>query len=107
VRLSIDDFGSGYSSLAQLRRLPVREIKLDRSFLADLGDEKSRALLAFLLRLGVALGVEVVAEGVESRELWEWLATMGCELAQGYYLLRPQPPEQLEAWLREGPLAPR
>jgi len=106
VRLAIDDFGRGYSSMSQLRRLPVQELKLDRSVLAELDNEKNSTLLAFLLGLGVALGVEVVVKGVETAATWEWLVGMGCELAQGFYVSLPQPAESLEPWLRAGPWRP-
>jgi diguanylate cyclase (GGDEF)-like protein/PAS domain S-box-containing protein len=100
VRLAIDEFGSGYGSISQLRRLPVQEVKLDRSLLTDLGREKDRALLAFLLGLGVALDVAVVVEGVETKATWEMLAALNCDLVQGSYLSRPCPPAQFEGWLK-------
>ena len=107
VRLAIDDFGSGYSSISQLRRLPVQEIKLDRVFLAELGDAKNATLLVFLLGLGAALGVEVVVEGVATTATWDWLEAVHCEWVQGFYVSPPQPPEHFERWLAAGPWRPR
>jgi diguanylate cyclase (GGDEF)-like protein/PAS domain S-box-containing protein len=102
VRLSIDDFGTGYSSLAYLRELPVAEIKIDRSFV--LGMEREESGNAVIVRaavdLGRNLGLTVVAEGVETDAAWQALAGLGCELAQGFLLSHPLPPEELAAWLR-------
>ena len=103
VRLAVDDFGSGYFSISQLRRLPVHQVKLDRSFLADLGNERAGKLLAFLLGLRIALDVEVVAGEVETAATWEQLVKLGCELALGFYVSRPQSAEQLELWLSGTP----
>jgi diguanylate cyclase (GGDEF)-like protein len=101
-RLSIDDFGTGYSSLAYLRKLPVDELKIDRSFVkgmvADRGDS---AIVQSTIDLGHNMGLEVVAEGVESGTVWEALKGAGCDLAQGYFLSKPLPPNDLERWLRE------
>jgi len=94
VRLSVDDFGSGYSSLGYLRRLPVHEVKLDRSFLEGTGD-RDKALVAATIDLVRAGGFTSVAEGVETTDTWEMLARMGCDLIQGYVLARPSPAEEL------------
>ena len=102
VRLAIDDFGTGYSSLAYLKRLTVNEIKIDRSFVMNMtNDENDAVIVRSTIDLGRNLGLEVVAEGVESREAWAALEELGCDLAQGFYLSRPVPPEMLTAWLRE------
>jgi diguanylate cyclase (GGDEF)-like protein/PAS domain S-box-containing protein len=102
IKLSIDDFGTGYSSLAYLRQLPIDEIKIDRSFVTDMGDEDGDlAIVQCTIDLGRNLGLDVVAEGVETREVWERLRALGCKSAQGYYLSRPVPPEELSAWFRE------
>src|SRR5690606_39439650 len=85
VRLSCDDFGTGYSSLAHLRRLPISEIKIDKQFVASMTvDESDRAIARSVLALGRDLGLVTVAEGVESREGWELLTTLGCDMAQGF-----------------------
>jgi EAL domain-containing protein (putative c-di-GMP-specific phosphodiesterase class I) len=101
VALAIDDFGTGYSSLAYLQRLPMRELKIDRSFVMGMrttaGDE---AIVHSTIDLGHNLGLIVVAEGVEDAESLERLAEMGCDIAQGYHVARPMPPDQIEGWLR-------
>ncbi|HEY1356925.1 MAG TPA: EAL domain-containing protein [Thermoleophilaceae bacterium] len=100
IRLSIDDFGTAYSSLGYLRRLPISEIKIDRSFVTDLEEgSEDMAIVRSTIDLGRNLGIEVVAEGVETRQTWERLRELGCNEAQGYYLGRPMPPEELGEWL--------
>ncbi|MEX8191630.1 sensor domain-containing protein [Comamonas guangdongensis] len=102
VRLSMDDFGTGYSSLSYLRRLPVSELKLDRSFVADLEyDEAARALSSAILGIGKSLYLTVVAEGVETPTQNQMLREQGYPVAQGYLFSRPLPPEELERWLAE------
>src|SRR3954452_878145 len=102
IRLSIDDFGTGYSSLAYLRQLPVSEIKIDRSFVKSMHENEDDAVIVrSTVDLGRNLGLEVVAEGVETEEHWAKLTELGCELAQGYFLSRPVPPAELAAWIRE------
>ncbi len=101
VRVSVDDYGTGYSSLAYLKRLPVDELKIDRTFVRDLGDDEAdAAIVRSTVALGHALGLRVVAEGVEDEEAWDLLAEMGCDLAQGYYVCRPLPGPKLRRWLR-------
>jgi len=100
VRVSIDDYGTGYSSLSYLTRLPVDEIKIDRSFVQQMNvSPTDAAIVASTVALGHNLGLRVVAEGVEDRETWDRLAAMGCDTIQGYYLSRPLPADALEAWL--------
>lgn len=100
LRLSIDDFGTGYSSLAYLRRLPIDEIKIDRSFVMSMTEEVDDvAIVRSTIDLGRNLGLEVVAEGVETREIWDQLRELGCNVAQGYYLSRPVPAPKLQEWL--------
>jgi len=102
IRLSIDDFGTGYSSLAYLKHLPVDEIKIDRSFVMNMSDDSDNAtIVRSTIDLGRNLGLEVVAEGVETEEVWSALDSLGCTIAQGYYLSRPVPPDVLCQWLRE------
>jgi len=101
VDLSIDDFGTGYSSLAYLKRLPVDELKIDKSFVmnmeSDIGDTK---IVRSTIDLGHNMGLRVVAEGVESEAVWRLLAALGCDQAQGYFMSRPLPAEQLIPWIR-------
>jgi CheY-like chemotaxis protein len=98
VRLGIDDFGTGYSSLLYLRRFPVDFLKVDRSFVSGLGqNSEDGAIVAGVLGLANALGVEAIAEGVEQPEQADKLAALGCELAQGFLWSKPLPPAELEA----------
>jgi diguanylate cyclase (GGDEF)-like protein len=106
VRLSVDDFGTGYSSLSYLKRLPVHEVKVDRSFIATLGEGGDDvAIVRAIIDLGRHLGLQVVAEGVEDAASWELLASMRCDLVQGWHLARPMPTAELLPWLvaREQP----
>jgi diguanylate cyclase len=104
VCLSCDDFGTGYSSLAHLRRLPIGEIKIDKSFIARMTvDESDRAIARSVLALGRDLGLVTVAEGVESREAWDLLASMGCDLAQGFIVCPPLTSRQFREWLDRRP----
>ena len=100
VRLVIDDFGTGYSSLSYLQRFPVDYVKIDRSFVADLeGDPGAVALVSGMIDLAHALGIKVIAEGVERASQLERLETMGCDLAQGYYFSSPLPSDAMDAFL--------
>jgi len=104
--LSIDDFGTGYSSLVQLHRAPFSEIKIDRSFVMDMDrDKESYAIIETVIVLGHKLGMKVVAEGVETQANLEQIAAMGCDLAQGYHIARPQPGEAITAWLVDHSMA--
>jgi diguanylate cyclase (GGDEF)-like protein len=96
VRIAIDDFGTGYSSFAYLAGQPLDMVKLDRSFLARVGnDERIGAVLSGMIEMSRKLGMEVIAEGVESNRQAEFLRDNGCELAQGFALARPQDPERI------------
>jgi diguanylate cyclase (GGDEF)-like protein len=102
VRLSIDDFGTGYSSLEYLKVLPVREMKIDRSFVAGMSsDLRDAAIVRHSIDLGRSLGLRVVAEGVESAEDHAILAGMGCDQAQGFHYSRPVPAAVFQAWVVE------
>ena len=104
ARLFVDDFGIGHSSLSYLQRLPVDAIKIDQSFVAPLLDSLgSAAIVRSTVDLGHALGLEVVAEGVESRMVWDRLAELGCDVVQGYFVGMPMPIEQFEEWQRDSP----
>jgi EAL domain-containing protein (putative c-di-GMP-specific phosphodiesterase class I) len=90
VKISVDDYGTGYSSLAYLRDLPVDELKLDRAFTMDLDtDERAAAIVESTVRLAHSLGLPLVAEGIEDAATWDRLASFGCDFGQGYYLSRP------------------
>jgi diguanylate cyclase (GGDEF)-like protein len=100
VRLSVDDFGTGYASLGYLKRLPVSELKLDKSFVDDLEREASdRALADAVIGIGRALGLEVVAEGVETPGQRDLLIRAGCAIAQGFLFTPALPADELAAWL--------
>jgi diguanylate cyclase (GGDEF)-like protein len=102
VTISVDDFGMGQSSLAYLKRLPVGEIKVDKSFvLSMLADRSDEAIVGTVLDLARNLGIPVVAEGVEDDATRDRLCAMGCPAAQGYLFGRPMPDEELRAWLAE------
>jgi EAL domain-containing protein (putative c-di-GMP-specific phosphodiesterase class I) len=104
LRLSIDDFGTGYSSLAYLKRLPVQTIKIDRSFVMEMCEDTSDAtIVRSTVDLGRNLGLEVVAEGVETEEVWDALRELGCTLAQGYLIGRPMPAAELKTLLDTRP----
>jgi EAL domain-containing protein (putative c-di-GMP-specific phosphodiesterase class I) len=100
VALSIDDFGTGYSSLSYLHHLPVDELKVDRSFIGGLGrNRRDRYLVEAIVGMARALGLDVVAEGVETRQQLEALGALGCNLAQGYLFARPQAADRMFALL--------
>jgi diguanylate cyclase (GGDEF)-like protein len=100
VRLALDDFGTGYSSLANLRDLKVERLKIDRSFTQTMiENHPDGVIVASTVDLAHQLGLEVVAEGVETQEAWLRLREIGCDLAQGYFLARPMAPDHATAWL--------
>ncbi|EDY45592.2 diguanylate cyclase/phosphodiesterase [Streptomyces sp. SPB074] len=101
VKMSLDDFGTGYSSLVHLRRLPVSELKIDRSFVARLAiDTEDAEIVRCTVDLAHSLGLVVVAEGVEDDETWERLRDLGCDAVQGWLVSAAMPPEETTAWLR-------
>jgi len=106
VQLAIDDFGSGYSSLSYLKRFPVDFLKIDRSFIAGLGEpngvSKDTEITKAMIDLTHALGLRVIAEGVETSEQLAQLRDMKCDFAQGYYFSEPLPSEELGDILAEG-----
>lgn len=100
IRLSVDDFGTGHSSMAYLQRLPVDELKIDRSFVQEMAAGSSGvALVRTAIALGHSLGLSVVAEGIEDAHTAAELRNLGCDIAQGYHLGRPMPAEELDGWL--------
>jgi len=101
--LSLDDFGTGYSSLSHLKRLPMDELKIDRAFVVDVASGgRDGALAAAIITLGSELGLQVVAEGVETVEQSEFLLRKGCPLQQGYLFSRPVAEEAFERMLATG-----
>jgi len=103
IRIAIDDYGTGYSSLAYLHRLPVQELKIDRSFVTNLPNEPSnRIIVRSSIAMAHSLGLSVVAEGAEDEVTCAMLADAGCDLIQGYYLAKPMGADDLKAWLLQG-----
>jgi len=99
-RIAIDDYGTGYSSLGYLRRLPLHELKIDKAFVTDLPDNPAHAaIVRSVVDLGHNLGLQVVAEGVETHETVAALTATGCDVAQGFLLARPMPPGDLPEWI--------
>jgi diguanylate cyclase (GGDEF)-like protein len=100
VSIALDDFGTGYSSMMHLRRLPLSEVKIDRSFVLGVTtDEDDAAIVRFMIELAGALGLRVVAEGVEDDRTWRMLEAAGCHVAQGWFCARPMPAGDLLLWL--------
>ncbi|RQX09891.1 GGDEF-domain containing protein [Micromonospora ureilytica] len=108
VAIALDDFGTGYSSLQHLRRLPLSEVKVDRSFVLGMADDADdAAIVRSMIELAGALGLRVVAEGVEDERTWRMLHAAGCDAAQGWFYARPMPAEDLVTWLaRYRPVRP-
>lgn len=108
VAIALDDFGTGYSSLQHLRRLPLSEVKVDRSFVLGMAeDADDAAIVRSMIELAGALGLRVVAEGVEDERTWRMLHAAGCDAAQGWFYARPMPAEELVTWLaRYRPVRP-
>jgi diguanylate cyclase (GGDEF)-like protein len=108
VAIALDDFGTGYSSMQHLRRLPLSEVKVDRSFVLGMADDADdAAIVRSMIELAGALGLRVVAEGVEDERTWRLLHAAGCDVAQGWFYARPMPAAELAAWLaRYRPLRP-
>ncbi|MEY9873698.1 diguanylate cyclase (GGDEF)-like protein [Streptacidiphilus sp. MAP12-33] len=107
VGMSLDDFGTGYSSLVRLRRLPVGELKIDRSFVSRMvADDHDAAVVRCSVQLAHSLGLTVVAEGVEDDETWKRLQVMGCDAVQGWLVSKAMPADQATAWLRSRVTAP-
>jgi EAL domain-containing protein (putative c-di-GMP-specific phosphodiesterase class I) len=97
--LSIDDYGTGYSSMQQLTRIPFTELKIDRSFVTNAASNpQTKVILASSLDMAKKLGILAVAEGVETEADWKLLQELGCDLAQGYFIAKPMPEESYPAW---------
>jgi EAL domain-containing protein (putative c-di-GMP-specific phosphodiesterase class I) len=105
ITLAIDDFGTGYSSLAYLKQLPVDEIKIDKSFVLQMsGSHNDETIVRSIIDLAHNLDLRAVAEGVEDQGILNRLTELGCDVAQGYHISRPLPPDRLEQWMSSFPL---
>ena len=101
INLSVDDFGTGFSNLMYLHRFPIQQLKIDRSFVNQmLEDPQVGVLTQAIINLGHAMGLTVIAEGVESEVLLSALRDQGCDEAQGYHMTRPLLPGDMETWIR-------
>ena len=104
VHISVDDYGTGYSSLSYLKKLPVKEIKIDRSFVSDmLNNENDAVIVRATIDMAHDLGLQVTAEGIEDQATWDALLHLGCDQAQGFYMSKPLPARDLSQWLAESP----
>ena len=100
-RVAIDDFGTGQSAMGQLKRIPVDELKIDKSFVMNMENQRDEAIVRAAIELGHQFGLSVVAEGVESAATLERLQTLGCEYAQGYFIAKPLSASELPAWIHK------
>jgi EAL domain-containing protein (putative c-di-GMP-specific phosphodiesterase class I) len=106
IQMSIDDFGTGYSSMAYLQKLLVAKIKIDKSFVMDMGaNENDEMIVRSTIDLAHNLGLKAVAEGVESQAAWDKLRDLGCDSAQGYFMSKPLTAEHFLEWVRTSPWA--
>ncbi|HUK56951.1 MAG TPA: EAL domain-containing protein [Nitrospiria bacterium] len=104
IPLSIDDFGTGYSSLGYLKKLPVKTIKIDKSFIVDrVENQDDSVIVKSIINMGHSLGLEVIAEGVEDQHTQDRLASLGCDAVQGYHISWPLPSGEMTSWLKESP----
>jgi diguanylate cyclase len=107
VKVAIDDFGTGYTSLAHLQQLPIDTIKIDRSFISQLGERRGSSLVRMVTDLGHAIDINIIAEGVETDEEMNTLQAMGTDHLQGFLLSRPLDPDALSAWVHQRAAAAR
>ena len=99
IRIAIDDYGTGYSSLAYLKKLPVDYLKIDKSFILEVTENENDALIVrSTIELAHNLGLKVIAEGIENKDAWDLLSVLGCDYAQGYYISKPMPAENVISW---------
>jgi diguanylate cyclase (GGDEF)-like protein/PAS domain S-box-containing protein len=100
IKISLDDFGTGYSSLSYLADFPIDILKIDRSFVSKIGDNKQEAIVNAMIAMGKAMGLIVVAEGIETEQQFNYLFTVGCDIAQGYYFSKPLPEAEATQYLK-------
>ncbi|VAW50820.1 diguanylate cyclase/phosphodiesterase (GGDEF & EAL domains) with PAS/PAC sensor(s) [hydrothermal vent metagenome] len=100
LAFSIDDFGTGYSSLSKLKRMPLKELKIDKSFITDIEQSKNDlAITNAAIQMAHGLGMDVIAEGIESEQIWNRLKQMGCDYGQGFWIAKPMPVSELLLWI--------
>lgn len=100
IKISLDDFGTGYSSLSYLADFPIDILKIDRSFVSNIGDKKQEAIVSAMIAMGKAMGLTIVAEGIENTEQFNYLNDLGCDIAQGYLFSKPLPEDEATSYLR-------
>ncbi len=104
MRIYIDDFGTGYSSFGNLKKLPITGIKIDRTFISQMAtNDHDQAIVRSTIDLGHRLGMQVIAEGVETQEMWDRLASLGCDVAQGFHMARPMSATDIGGWYLHSP----
>jgi diguanylate cyclase (GGDEF)-like protein len=104
MRIYIDDFGTGYSSFGNLKKLPITGIKIDRTFISQMAtNDHDQAIVRSIIDLGRRLGMQVIAEGVETQEMWDRLASLGCDVAQGFHMARPMAATDIGGWYLHSP----
>ena len=99
IHIALDDFGTGYSSLSYLADFPIDTLKIDRSFVCKIGENKQAAIVSAMVAMGKAMGMTVVAEGIETEEQLEYLRDLDCDIAQGYLFSKPLPEQDATAYL--------
>ena len=100
IKISLDDFGTGYSSLSYLADFPIDILKIDRSFVSNIGDKKQEAIVSAMIAMGKAMGLTIVAEGIENTEQFNYLNDLGCDIAQGYLFAKPLQEMEATSYLR-------
>ncbi|MSP41218.1 MAG: bifunctional diguanylate cyclase/phosphodiesterase [Deltaproteobacteria bacterium] len=104
MRIYIDDFGTGYSSFGNLKKLPITGIKIDRTFISQMTtNDHDQAIVRSIIDLGQRLALQVIAEGVETQEMWDRLASLGCDVAQGFHMARPMAATDIGGWYLHSP----
>ena len=102
IKIAIDDFGTGYSSLSYLQHFPIDTLKIDKSFVMNMAsDSKDESIVKAAVDLAHTLDLKIVAEGVEDEKTLDLLAAMGCDYAQGYYMAKPMPSDDLFVWMKK------
>ncbi|MFM6906629.1 MAG: EAL domain-containing protein, partial [Acinetobacter tjernbergiae] len=106
IHISLDDFGTGYSSLAYLADFPIDILKIDRSFVSKIGENKQEAIVSAMIAMGKAMGMMVVAEGIETKQQLEYLQDLECDIAQGFLFSKPLPEQEATTYLEQHRLIP-